>query len=44
METRNDVPDLLVTYIRDTREIYDITAWSRNTLIKKKQTTARDRN
>lgn len=35
METRNDVPNLLAMYIRNTREIYDITAWLQNTLIKK---------
>lgn len=25
METRNDIPNLLAMYIRNTREIYDIT-------------------
>lgn len=28
-------PDLLAMYIRNTREIYDITAWLQDTLIKK---------
>ena len=35
MERRNYVPDLLAMYIRNTREIYDITAWLQDTLIKK---------
>lgn len=35
METRNDVPNLLAMYIRNTREIYDITVWLQDTLIKK---------
>lgn len=35
METRNDIPNLLAMYIRNTREIYDITAWLQNCIIKK---------
>ena len=35
MERRNDIPNLLAMYIRNTREIYDITAWLQDTLIKK---------
>ena len=35
MERRNYVPNLLAMYIRNTREIYDITAWLQDTLIKK---------
>lgn len=35
MERRDYVPDLLAMYIRNTREIYDITAWLQDTLIKK---------
>lgn len=35
MERRNDISKLLVMYIHNTREIYDITAWLQNTLIKK---------
>lgn len=35
METRNDIPNLLAMYIRNTREIYDITTWLQNCLIKK---------
>lgn len=35
METRNDIPDLLAMYIRNTREIYDITTWLQNCIIKK---------
>ena len=35
METRNDIPTLLAMYIRNTREIYDITTWLQNCIIKK---------
>lgn len=35
METRNDIPDLLAIYIRNTHEIYDITTWLQNCVIKK---------
>lgn len=35
MERRNDIPNLLAMYIRNTREIYDITTWLQNSLIKK---------
>lgn len=35
MERRNDVPNLLAIYIRNTREIYDITTWLQDCLIKK---------
>lgn len=35
MEKRNDVPNLLTIYIRNTREIYDITTWLQNCIIKK---------
>lgn len=35
METRNDIPNLLAMYIRNTREIYDITTWLQNCIIKK---------
>lgn len=35
METRNDIPNLLAMYIRNTREIYDITIWLQNCIIKK---------
>lgn len=35
MERRNDVPNLLVMYIRNTRELYDITTWLQNCIIKK---------
>lgn len=35
MERRNDVPNLLAMYIRNTREIYDITTWLQNCIIKK---------
>lgn len=35
MERRNDVPNLLAMYIRNTREIYDITTRLQNCLIKK---------
>lgn len=35
METRNSIPYLLAIYIRNTREIYDITTWLQDCLIKK---------
>lgn len=35
MERRNDVPNLLAMYIRNTREIYNITSWLHDSLIKK---------
>lgn len=35
MERRNDTPNLLAMYIRNTREIYDITIWLQNCTIKK---------
>lgn len=35
MEKRNDIPNLLAMYIRNTREIYDITIWLQNCIIKK---------
>lgn len=35
METRNYIPNLLAMYIRNTREIYDITTWLQNCIIKK---------
>lgn len=35
MEKRNDTPNLLTMYIRNTREIYDITIWLQNCIIKK---------
>lgn len=35
MERRNDVPDLLAMYIRNTSEIYNITSWLQNCVIKK---------
>lgn len=35
MERRNDIPNLLAMYIRNTREIYDITTWLKNCIIKK---------
>lgn len=35
MERRNDVPNLLAMYIRNTREIYNITSWLKNCIIKK---------
>ena len=35
MERRNDIPDLFAMYIRNTREIYDITSWLQNCIIKK---------
>lgn len=35
MERRNDIPNLLAMYIRNTMEIYDITIWLQNCIIKK---------
>lgn len=35
METRNDIPNLLAMYIRNTREIYNMTSWLQNCIIKK---------
>lgn len=35
MERRNDIPDLLAMYIRNTSEIYNMTSWLQNCLIKK---------
>lgn len=35
MERINDISNLLAIYIRNTREIYDITTWLQNCLIKK---------
>lgn len=35
MEKRNDVPNLLTMYIRNTSEIYNITSWLQNCIIKK---------
>lgn len=35
MEKRNDIINLLTMYIRNTREIYDITTWLQNCIIKK---------
>lgn len=35
MKTRNDIPNLLAMYILNTREIYDITTWLQNCIIKK---------
>lgn len=35
MERRNDIPNLFAMYIRNTREIYDITSWLQNRIIKK---------
>lgn len=35
METRNDIPNLLTMYIRNDREIYNITIWLQNCIIKK---------
>lgn len=35
MERRNDIPNLLTMYIRNTREIYNITLWLQNCIIKK---------
>lgn len=35
MERRNDIPNLFAMYIRNTREIYDITSRLQNCIIKK---------
>ena len=35
MERRNDIPNLLAMYIRNTSEIYNITSWLQNCVIKK---------
>lgn len=35
MERRNDIPNLLAMYIRNTSEIYNITLWLQNCVIKK---------
>lgn len=35
METINDIPNLLAMYIRNTSEIYNMTSWLQNCLIKK---------
>ena len=35
MERRNDISNCLAIYIRNSREIYDITTWLQNCLIKK---------
>lgn len=35
MERRNDIPNLLAMYIRNTSEIYNITSWLQDCLIKK---------
>lgn len=35
MERRNDVPNLLTMYIRNTSEIYNITSWLQSCVIKK---------
>lgn len=35
MERRNDIPNLFAMYIRNTREIYDITSQLQNCIIKK---------
>lgn len=35
MERRNDIPDLLAIYIRNTSEIYNITSRLQNCIIKK---------
>ena len=35
METRNDISNLLAMYIRNTSEIYNMTSWLQNCLIKK---------
>jgi hypothetical protein len=36
MERRNDVPNLLTMYIRNTSEVYNITLFLQNCMIKKK--------
>lgn len=35
METRNDISNLLAMYIRNTSDIYNITLWLQNCVIKK---------
>lgn len=35
MERRNDVPNLLTMYIRNTSEVYNITLFLQNCMIKK---------
>lgn len=35
MERRNDIPNLLAMYIRNTSEIYNITLWLQSCVIKK---------
>lgn len=35
MERRNDIPNLLTMYIRNTSEIYNITSWLQSCVIKK---------
>jgi len=35
MERRNDIPNLLAMYIRNTSDIYNITLWLQNCVIKK---------
>lgn len=35
METRNDVPNLLTMYIRNTSEVYNITLFLQNCMIRK---------
>lgn len=35
MEIRNDIPNLLAMYIRNTSEIYNMTSWLQDCLIKK---------
>lgn len=35
MERRNDIPNLLAMYIRNTSEIYNTTLWLQNCIIKK---------
>ncbi len=35
MERRNDLPNLLTMYIRNTSEIYNMTSWLQDCLIKK---------
>lgn len=35
METRNDISNLLAMYIRNTSDIYNMTSWLQDCLIKK---------
>lgn len=35
MERRNDIPNLLAMYIRNTSEIYNITSWLQSCVLKK---------